>query len=102
MVIYIEQGGNVKLVAEAFAQRGLVVEGFLERRGAGPRDLQLYPRRMIERLNRTNGSFEKLLFGQAGFLGGRSALTLGFFACLFIRQRLAHGRQFLQGFGFQK
>jgi hypothetical protein len=57
---------------------------------------------MVERLHGTDGSFKKLLLGQADFFGGRSALSLGFFARLLFRQGLAHGRQFLQGFGFQK
>ena len=100
--IVLHHAGLVGVEQQAFAQRGLVVEGLLKRRGAGARDLQLNPRRMVERLHGTDGPFKKLLLGQASFCSGRSALSLSFFARLLIRQGLAHGRQLLQGFGFQK
>jgi hypothetical protein len=64
--------------------------------------LELYAWRMVKRLHSANSPLEKLLLCQARFFSGQRALSLCLSEGLPLCQGLAQGRQFLQGFGFQK
>ena len=75
LVVGVEQGGDVKVVAETFAQHVVVIQHLLQSQGFGGLAGQGHARRMRERLDRAHRPLEQMALGLGGFL---KALALGF------------------------